>query len=453
MRLWGLSISLVLQLSSAFILPRQASKGTASVNLAQQNGQATALASGFIYGFPDNGTQADTTIPSNLVTDIKFVGSRAGGAQIPAKGWVAGLDGYLGRFNSTLSNYRTTRKYGGAFLILPHDLWGSDGSLGNGVYPGDNGDWTNMENFYKQLVKDIKANNMLEGLVFDIWNEPDLELFWNRPWNQFLDYYVRAHKIVRRDLPGTIISGPSSAHSPTRDSSTWDTWMARIVQNDAVPDIYSWHQIGSWERDPDSTIPDFNALRQRHNTPQKPIDINEYAWPDEQNPATSAFFFGQLERYNLRGMRANWGSGSDLHDLMANLVFKRGNTYVPNGEWYLYRYYARMTGNKVATTASSDKKFDAFATVSGSVAKVLAGTRTVQAAYEIKVSGLSALGLPQSGTVGVRTLRFDWKGNSVDTGDAINLGVRQVTYSGNTLTLQHQQPTNSTAFAYEINVK
>lgn len=198
MKLSILSLSFILHSSGASVVSRQAPRGTANVNFAQQTGAATFLGSGFIYGFPDNSVQADTTIPSNLITSIKFRTSRAGGAQLPSKGWaVGGYQGYIGRFNSTLSNYRTTRKYGGDFLLLPHDLWGADGGLGNGIYPGDNGDWSLMESFYKQLVSDLKANNMLPGLVFDIWNEPELDIFWARPWNQFLEYYVRAHQIIR----------------------------------------------------------------------------------------------------------------------------------------------------------------------------------------------------------------------------------------------------------------
>lgn len=198
MRFTGFHLFLLLQSAGAALHIRQTPRGSANVNLAQRTGKATSLASGFIYGFPDNGTQVDTSIPASLVTDIKFGASRAGGAQLPSKGWaVDGYNGYIGRFHSTLSNYRTTRKYGGDFILLPHDLWGADGGLGNGIYPGDNGNWTFMESFYKQLVQDLKSNNMLEGLIFDIWNEPDIDIFWARPWDQFLEYYVRAHAIVR----------------------------------------------------------------------------------------------------------------------------------------------------------------------------------------------------------------------------------------------------------------
>jgi hypothetical protein len=33
--------------------------------------------------------------------------------------------------------------------------------------------------------------------VVDLWNEPDLTSFWNRTWDQYLEYYVRAHRFIR----------------------------------------------------------------------------------------------------------------------------------------------------------------------------------------------------------------------------------------------------------------
>ncbi|KAI1030160.1 hypothetical protein LB504_010458 [Fusarium proliferatum] len=132
-------------------------QGTATVDLSQNHGLAQALRSGFIYGWPDNGTDFDTSIPDHL-----FNANRGGGAQIPSLGWArGGYEGYLGRFNSTLSNYRTTRKYNSDFILLPHDLWGADGGQGsNSPFPGDNGNWTEMELFWNQLVSDLKAHDL-----------------------------------------------------------------------------------------------------------------------------------------------------------------------------------------------------------------------------------------------------------------------------------------------------
>ncbi|KAH6855848.1 glycoside hydrolase superfamily [Chaetomium sp. MPI-CAGE-AT-0009] len=438
--------------AAASISGRQSSSGTATVNLAKLTGEAKFLGSGFIYGWPDNGTSADNSIPDGLVTGIKFNSNRAGGAQISARGWAyGGYAGYIDRFKSTLSNYRTTRKYNGDFLLLPHDLWGADGGASAQTpFPGDGGNWREMEAFLTQLIKDIKANNMLDGLVMDLWNEPDLEGFWARPWSQYVEYYVRATKLVRAQLPVTSISGPSMANIPSTDNANWKAWMAAVAGNQTVPDLYAWHQIGSWSREPDTIIPIFNSMRQTYNLPERKIDINEYAYRDEQNPAASAWYLAQLERHNLRGLRANWGGGQALHDYMANLVYRKNGRYYPNGEWQLYKYYAGMTGNRVATTASSDLKFDVFATTSGGKVKIIAGTRSAQRAYTIKISGFSSLGRPASGSVNVRTYRFDWAGPEGEVTAPVDLGTRMYTYSGDTLNINMNPPTNSTAFAYEF---
>ncbi|KAF4501924.1 hypothetical protein FAGAP_1899 [Fusarium agapanthi] len=178
-----------------------------------------------------------------------------------------------------------------------------------------------MELFWNQLVSDLKAHNMLEGLVINVWNEPDIDIFWHRSWPQFLEYYNRATKLLPKALPGTLLSGLAMAHSPILSYDKWHTWL---------------QLIGAWEREPDTIIPDFAVLRAQYGVPDKPVDANEYAALDEQDPANSVYYLSQLERHNLRGQRANWGSGSDLHNWMGNLIYSTTGTsegtYYPNGE-------------------------------------------------------------------------------------------------------------------------
>ncbi|KAM0518874.1 hypothetical protein ACHAPE_003864 [Trichoderma viride] len=414
---------------------RASSQGTATVDIGQTHGSAAYLASGFIYGWPDNGTSASTQIPENLVTGFNFNANRAGGAQLPVGGWATGgLSGYTERFQSALSNYRTTRKYGGEFILLPHDLWGADGSEGSASpFPGDNGNWTEMEAFWSQLMVDLKANNMLDSLIIDLWNEPDGTGFWPRTWDQFLEYWNRACMLVRAGLPGTLISGPALSGAPGLQNENWLTWLPSIVGNDTVPDHYSWHQIGSGNRCPDLVVPDFNTLLAQFGAPARPIDNNEYALQSEQNPANAAWYMSQFERHDLRALRANWDSGSGLHNWMANLVYSKNGTYYPNGEWQVYHYYAGMGGERLVTTASSDIQFDAFATRQGNAIKILAGTRTIQAPYDISVTNLSQIGLGSSGGINVHVYRFDWNGTEGEVDGPVDLGIFNYSYTSDTV--------------------
>jgi hypothetical protein len=107
--------------------------------------------------------------------------------------------------------------------------------------------------------------------------------------------------------------------------------------------------------------------------------------------------------------------------------------YHPNGEWQLYKYYAQMAGDRLATTASSDSRFDVFATKAGSVVKIIAGTRTILAPYDIKVFGLQSLGLPEKGNVRVNVTRFDWAGDRGRVDAPVELGQSVFAYTGNTV--------------------
>ena len=90
-----------------------------------------------------------------------------------------------------------------------------------------------------------------------------------------------------------------------------------------------------------------------------------------------------------------------------------------------------MAGERVLTSASEDRKFDVFATKNAQTIKILAGTRTIQASYDITVNGLDAAGLPKDGEVKVQSYRFDWAGPEGKVGDPIDVGLKTYSSSSN----------------------
>ena len=142
--------------------------------------------------------------------DVKFQYMRAGGAQLPGSGWVGGT--YDRRWNSTLAQARRTTALGGKFIILPHDLWGADGA-GISRFPGDNGNWTDYDNFLTRLINDVRASGL--SVQWDIWNEPNITIFWNRPISQYLELWRRTYQRIRAEFPSQLIVGPSCACVPS----------------------------------------------------------------------------------------------------------------------------------------------------------------------------------------------------------------------------------------------
>ncbi|KAH7018741.1 glycoside hydrolase superfamily [Macrophomina phaseolina] len=436
---------------------------TAVVSLANNTGKPSHYASGVLYGIPDTQNQ----IPDHFYTDIGFNYARAGGAQVasPGRGWI--WNEYPARFASALSNYQTARKYGANFILLPHDVWGADGTQNSSApYPGDNGDWSSYDAYLDQLLADLKSNDMTEGLVFDIWNEPDLSAFWNRDQDQYLQVWGRTYHKIRNAFPDMLISGPSSSNSPTTNPDWWDAFLSFVASNDSVPDQWSWHMEYAGG-DMLETNGNLQRLLDAHSLPRKPLNINEYAVFNEEVPAGAAWFISQLERVDAHGLRGNWLSGGSnggaLHDYLASLLGKPNagtsaydplaDGYWPNGEWQVYHYYnTNMTGTRRGTTPSGDAKLDAYTTVDDAMVRTLVGVRIATGTWQLQFDGLSAVGLPESGTLNVHTWGFKDNGHFGEVGAPEDLGWYGHAYEGDSVTFPIYQTDSVTAYAFEFAV-
>lgn len=97
-----------------------------------------------------------------------------------------------------LSNYHSARQFNADFIFLIHDLWGADGTQNaSAPYPGDGGDWGSWDSYLDHVIADMRANQMTDGMIIDIWNEPDLSLFWNRDQDQYLQLWGRTYSRLR----------------------------------------------------------------------------------------------------------------------------------------------------------------------------------------------------------------------------------------------------------------
>jgi hypothetical protein len=360
---------------------------TVSVDFSIAGPAPSYHAAGTLYGMTENGNLP----PDHFYSDIKFRFERAGGAQLDSPGgWVAGR--YARRWNATLAQYRRTVALGGTFVILPHDIWGADGTTAP-TWPGANGDWTNFDNFYNQLISDVQANGM--NPEWDIWNEPDISLFWGASQAQYLEMWRRAYQRIRSTFPNAVIVGPSSANVPTSANSWWATYLNYVKANNVVPNIFSWHTLPG---DPVTTKNAANALLSaRGITSSRPYQINEYGGTAEQNPGNGGWYIARLERAGADGLRANWASGAGLHDNAAALLTKTGAQYLPKGEWFLYRYYGSQTGSVVSTTPSGN--LDLLATKDTGNAKILLGNHATTGTMTVNLNRLDTTSVVSGGRV------------------------------------------------------
>ncbi|GIM93673.1 RICIN domain-containing protein [Paractinoplanes toevensis] len=419
--------------------PARADDQSISVNFAATTAAPTHRAAGWIYGMTENGAAP----PDHFFTDVDYRAMRAGGAQLPGSGWQGG--GYDRRWNATRAQMLRTRALGGTFILLAHDLWGADGA-NIGRYPGDNGDWNDYNNFLTRVIADVKATGV--PVQWDIWNEPNISIFWNRPQSQYFELWRRTYQRLRADMPGTLIVGPSYAGVPTTASGAWwNQYLDYVKANNAVPDIISWHSLPG---DPVANVAAANAtLDSRGIAHPRPYQINEYGASDEQNPGDGAWYITRLERAGADGLRANWASGGNLHNDLGNLlVHNSAGQYQPKGEWWVYRFYAQQTGAGVATTPSAG--YDAYATKAAGNAKVLVGGGRTTGNLTVNLQGLDTTsGVVTGNQVRVRVQRIPYNSGGAVAGPT-TVQDRVVTLTGNATTVTIAN--NTVTDAYTITV-
>ncbi|NAS27160.1 beta-xylosidase [Herbidospora sp. NEAU-GS84] len=403
--------------------PALAADEAITVNFATTGASPTYRASGWIYGMTENGTgPAD-----HFYRDVKFRAMRAGGAQLPSGGWVSG--GYDRRWNSTLAQARRTIALGGQFILLPHDLWGADGA-GISRFPGDNGDWTDYDNFLTRVIDDVRAAGIT--VQWDLWNEPNITLFWNRPQSQYFELWRRSYQRVRAAFPGHLIVGPSCACVPSTSHAFWNAYLDFIKANNVVPDIISWHSLPG---DPVANVAAANTTLNSRGIPHpRPYQINEYGAPDEQNPADGAWYISRLERAGADGLRAHWGGGGNLHNDIANLLIRNSaGQHQPKGEWWVYRFYASQTGQSVAVTPSNS--YDAYATKDTGTARVLVGGGRTTGNLAVTLQRLDTTsGIVQNNQVRAIVQRIPNNNGGAVQGP-VTISNSVVTLSGNAVTL------------------
>jgi hypothetical protein len=411
----------------AFAVPAQAADEAISVNFATANGSPSYRASGWIYGMTENGTgPAD-----HFYRDVKFRYMRAGGAQLDSPGgWVSGK--YDRRWNATRAQLLRTRSLGGEFVLLPHDLWGADG-YGISRFPGDNGNWTDYDNFLTRLIGDVRATGA--PVQWDIWNEPNISIFWNRSQSQYFELWRRTYQRIRAEFPNQLIVGPSCACVPST-GGWWTQYLDFVKANNVVPDIISWHSLPG---DPVSNVATANqTLDSRGIAHPRPYQINEYGAGNEQNPGDGSWYIARLERAGADGLRANWASAGNLHNDLGNLLTRNSaGQHQPKGEWWVYRFYGSQTGQIASVTPS--QSYDAFATKATGSAKILIGGGSTTGNLAVNIRGLETTsGIVQNNQVRVRVQRIPYNnGGAVQGPVTIQNSVVTLSNNGTTVTVPH----------------
>lgn len=320
----------------------------------------THVASGSLYGLADATNPTDAL--ASAIKPAEFVMKPSGGTQQPTGDILvtAAKSHALGaKVVDRLSDY-----YPGWPYQFSWDTW--DGVVRN------------------ELAK-VNTTTVPNLAAYAPWNESDNT--WNTAKNgTFEDFWTHTYQLIRSIDPTTPIQGPSFSDN----ISDMDNFLRNAVSTDTVPDIIAWHELtrsSKIEGDINTVV----ALEKKYGITPRPIDIEEYAAPAEVGiPGPLVGYIAKFERLGVSNAElAFWNQSGTLGDLLT----ARGGS--PNGAYWLYRWYAQMSGDMVTTTppTSGAALFDAAASVTADKSEVDVITGGNSGPTTVKVAGLNKLHL------------------------------------------------------------
>ncbi|MBP2707890.1 RICIN domain-containing protein [Microbispora sp. RL4-1S] len=274
----------------------------------------THVATGSLYGLADDATPSDALVQA--IKPNTFVQMAVGGQQ-QAKGDVLVVADKAARAGAKVVD-RLSDYYAG----WPYQF-----------------SWSTWPSVVEQQVKSMQSAGVKNLAAWELWNESDNT--WLAANGTYEDFWTKTFRQVRSLDPTTPIQGPSFSDN----IGDMQNFLQNAVDTDTVPDIIAWHElINSGKIVTD--VAKVAAIMKDLGISPRPIAIEEYGAPAEVGiPGAMVGYIAKFERYGIHDAElAFWNGYGALGDLLTGTG---GN---PNGAYWLYKWYADMSGDMVTTT-------------------------------------------------------------------------------------------------------
>ena len=323
--------------SAVSVQSASAATSTMTVNLGSSTGSVLHGANGALYGLSDAGVPSDNLLTPLAVTTIAQ--KAPGGTQHP-NGDAAKVSGTFVKDSSN-----------GKILIYMQDY-----------YP----DWpyaTTTLSSYLSVVDTIAAavvaSPQHSSFEYVPVNEPDGIWFglgvsststYDTNRDTFFTWWDAIYAEIKKDDPSAKIVGPNEANFDTR---FLPDFLAHAKSAGTLPSMMSWHELSSSSTaNFASHYSTYRAEETAAGVSALPIDITEYGdRRDLSVPGQLVQWISAFENAKVYGDMAYWDIAGNFDDLTTGQ-----NT--PTGAYWLYDWYARMSGNTVSVTPPSPNTTD-----------------------------------------------------------------------------------------------
>ena len=290
------------------------------VDLSADTGALKYGASGFLYGLGNDG------IPSaNVLAPLK--------PQVAAQKPQDGLQ----HPNGDALNVSDTFIAAGGREI---EIYLQD------CYPSWPYDHLGMDDYLQKvefITRQATAHPNHRLFSFVPFNEPDQ--IWYNKTDQIPAFFADWNTVYRKIKaihPKARLVGPNFA---SYDSRIYREFLIFASDNACLPDVISWHELGDnyfggWQ----TRYQDYRDIERNLGLPAREICINEYAriTGDLGNPGKLIQWIARFEECKVDACLAYWTDAGSLNNLVT-----RDNYNKATGAWWLYCWYAGLTGHTV----------------------------------------------------------------------------------------------------------
>ncbi|NNN33859.1 cellulosome protein [Streptomyces sp. S3(2020)] len=307
----------------------QAATPQVTVDLGTTTGAVMHGANGTLYGLSDDGVPGDELVaPLHMTTVIQ---KPQGGTQHPNGDALTVKTGY-------------DRNGGGEVHVYMQDAYTN--------WPYENLGLSDYLSKVENMVGAVAERSDADDFVWVPFNEPNGNWYpglgssnsttYASALASFKSDWTAVYKKIRSIIPDARIAGPNETHYDARLMGDFYPW---AKANDVLPDITTWHELDPGSLSGfESHLAAYRTIEKNAGISPLTVSINEYGNRRDQSvPGQMVQWLSMFERNKVYANQAYWNIAGNLNDNAAQ-------TNIPNGTWWLLRWYAGLTGQTVKLT-------------------------------------------------------------------------------------------------------
>ncbi|WP_308314634.1 hypothetical protein [Streptomyces gilvus] len=300
-----------------------------TVDLGRTTGAVMHGANGALYGLSDDGVPGDDITTPLHMTSIAT--KAPDGAQHP-------------NGDALVVQPQFARGGGRDNLVYMQDVYAD--------WPYENLGLSDYLSKVDTMVRKVAGRPDANSFVWVPFNEPDGNWYtglgssttstYHSALSSFESDWATVYHKIRSIIPDARIAGPNETHYDPRLMGDFYPW---AKANDVLPDVTTWHELdpGSLSHF-ESNLAAYRTLETTAGISHLPVNIDEFGdRRDLSVPGQMIQWMSMFERNKVYADQAYW-------DMAGNLDGNVSQTNIPNGDWWLLRWYAGLTGQTVEVT-------------------------------------------------------------------------------------------------------